>query len=65
MALSVASDVEGCWVMHVQDQGVTPKFAQVARLRYESDEARAVTYDSWLHHYNHHRSIPGSVVLPC
>ncbi|WP_152642353.1 integrase core domain-containing protein, partial [Microbacterium sp. SA39] len=24
-----------------------------------SDEARAATYDTWLHHYNHHRPHTG------
>lgn len=27
---------------------------------YDSDEARAATYDAWLHYYNHHRPTPGS-----
>ncbi len=26
---------------------------------YDSDEARAATYDTWLHHYNHHRPHSG------
>lgn len=26
---------------------------------YDSDEARAATYDTWLHHYNHHRPHTG------
>ncbi|WP_152275508.1 integrase core domain-containing protein, partial [Mycolicibacterium phlei] len=26
---------------------------------YCSDEARAATYQSWLHHYNHHRPHTG------
>ena len=26
---------------------------------YDSDEARAATYDAWLHHYNHHRPHTG------
>lgn len=26
---------------------------------YESDEARAASYDAWLHHYNHHRPHTG------
>ncbi|MFV1471557.1 integrase core domain-containing protein [Mycolicibacterium elephantis] len=26
---------------------------------YRSDEARAATYQSWLHHYNHHRPHTG------
>ena len=26
---------------------------------YSSDEARAATYDAWLHHYNHHRPHTG------
>ncbi|WP_046014242.1 integrase core domain-containing protein, partial [Microbacterium sp. SA39] len=26
---------------------------------YASDEARAATYDTWLHHYNHHRPHTG------
>ena len=26
---------------------------------YTSDEARAATYDDWLHHYNHHRAHTG------
>ena len=26
---------------------------------YYSDEARAATYQDWLHHYNHHRTHTG------
>ena len=44
-----------------QSRAIQPHPGRRVGLRdtYRSDEARAATYDNWLHHYNHHRAHTG------